>query len=258
LPLNAYSVVDTHTHLCDPLFDKDREDVIKRARAVGVSAIVVVSETLSDVLRNLELATSYPLLWPAGGLYPTHLDLSEAKQVSSLIRKERHRFFAIGEVGLDYWIVKQESEREIQHEIFNKFIDLSLELNLPLNIHSRSAGRHAIEILLERRARKVQLHAFDGKASSALPGAEEGFFFSIPPSVIRSPQKQKLVKRLPLSTLLVETDSPVLGPLHNERNEPSNIMISVNAISEIKNVSKEEVLETVFNNTHQLYGDRDL
>jgi len=257
LPPDTYSIVDTHAHLCDPLFDKDREEVIKRARVVGVSAIVVVSETLSDVHRNLELAANYPLLWPAGGLYPTHLDLSEAKRISALMRKERHKFFAIGEVGLDYWIVKQESEREVQHEIFKEFIDLSIELDLPLNIHSRSAGRHAIEILLEHRARKVQLHAFDGKAASALPAVEEGFFFSIPPSVIRSPQKQKLVRRLPLSNLLVETDSPVLGPTNKERNEPSNVMISVNVISELKNISKEEVLETVFENTYRLYGDRN-
>jgi TatD DNase family protein len=250
--------VDTHTHLCDPLFDKDREDVLKRARDAGVSAIVVVSENLTDVHRNLELAEHYPLLWPAGGLYPTHLDPSEAKRIGSLMRKERDKFFAIGEVGLDYWVVKQESEREIQREIFHEFINLSLELNLPLNIHSRSAGRHAIDMLLEHGARKVQLHAFDGKAASALPAVEEGFFFSIPPSVIRSPQKQKLVKRLPLSNLLVETDSPVLGPLPEERNEPSNIMISVSAISEIKNVSEEEVLETVFENTYRLYDDRGL
>lgn len=257
MPPDTYNIVDTHTHLCDPLFDKDREEVIKRARVVGVSAIVVVSETLSDVHRNLELAANYPLLWPAGGLFPTHLDLSEAKRISALMRKERHKFFAIGEVGLDYWIVKQESEREVQHEIFKEFIDLSIELDLPLNIHSRSAGRHAIEILLEHRARKVQLHAFDGKAASALPAVEEGFFFSIPPSVIRSPQKQKLVRRLPLSNLLVETDSPVLGPTNKERNEPSNVMISVNVISELKNISKEEVLETVFENTYRLYGDRN-
>jgi TatD DNase family protein len=103
----------------------------------------------------------------------------------------------------------------------------------------------------------VQLHAFDGKAASALPALEEGFFFSIPPSVIRSPQKQKLVRRLPLSNLLVETDSPVLGPTNKERNEPSNVMISVNVISELKNISKEEVLETVFENTYRLYGDRN-
>ena len=254
MPSDAFKIVDTHTHLCDPLFDRDRDDVLERAMNVGVSAIVVVSETLSDVHANLELASKYPFLWPAGGLYPTHLDLSELNKINALIRKERHRFLAIGEVGLDYWAVKQESERERQREIFYEFINLSIELDLPLNIHSRSAGRVTIDLLLKRGARKVQLHAFDGKASSALPAIEAGYFFSIPPSVIRSPQKQKLVKRLPLSNLLVETDSPVLGPYPGERNEPSNVMISVVAISKIKNVSKEEVIETVLDNTNRLYS----
>ena len=164
--------MDTHTHLCDPLFDRDRDDVLERAMNVGVSAIVVVSETLSDVHANLELASKYPFLWPAGGLYPTHLDLSALTEINTLIRKERHRFWAIGEVGLDYWAVKHKSERECQREIFHQSIDLAMELDLPLNIHSRSAGRVAIDTLLKRGARKVQMHAFDGKASSALPAVE--------------------------------------------------------------------------------------
>jgi TatD DNase family protein len=256
LPPDAFRVVDTHTHLCDPIFDRDRDDVLERAMNAGVSSIVVVSETLSDVQRNLELALRYPSLWPAGGLYPTHLDRSESTKISTLIRKERHRFWAIGEVGLDYWAVKQESDRERQREIFHEFIDLAIELNLPLNIHSRSSGRVAIDTLLKHGARKVQMHAFDGKASSALPAVEAGYFFSIPPSIIRSAQKQKLVKQLPLSCLLVETDSPVLGPDPGKRNEPSNVMISVAAISEIKNIRKEEVLETVLDNTNRLYAVR--
>jgi len=129
---------------------------------------------------------------------------------------------------------------------------------LPLNVHSRSAGRHAIALLLEHNAKKVQLHAFDGKASAALPAVEAGFFFSIPPSIVRSRQKQKLVKQLPLSCLLVETDSPVLGPSPDERNEPANSVISINAIAEIKNISKEEVMETVFDNTCRLFGNLNL
>ncbi|MFH1293306.1 MAG: TatD family hydrolase, partial [Pseudomonadota bacterium] len=87
---------------------------------------------------------------------------------------------------------------------------------------------------------------------------EAGFFFSIPPSIVRSRQKQKLVKQLPLSYLLVETDSPVLGPSPDERNEPANAVISINAIAEIKNISKEEVMETVFDNTCRLFGDLNL
>jgi len=101
--------------------------------------------------------------------------------------------------------------------------------------------RLAWALLLEHNAKKVQLHAFDGKASTALPAVEAGFFFSIPPSIVRSRQKQKLVKQLPLSCLLVETDSPVLGPSPDERNEPANAVVSLNAIAEIKDISKNTV-----------------
>jgi TatD DNase family protein len=135
------------------------------------------------------------------------------------------------------------------------FIELSKELNRPLNIHSRSAGRHAIALLLENNAARVQMHAFDGKAGAALPAVEAGYFFSIPPSVVRSRQKQKLVKRLPLSCLLIETDSPVLGPTPDERNEPANIRQSIKAIAELKDVSEEEVIVAVCENTERLYGN---
>jgi TatD DNase family protein len=173
----------------------------------------------------------------------------------ALIRRERERHVAIGEVGLDYWVVQGEAERELQREIFARFIDLSRELALPLNVHSRSAGRHAVGLLLERSARKVQLHAFDGKASAALPAVEAGYLFSIPPSVVRSQQKQNLVRRLPLSSLLVETDSPVLGPIPEGRNEPANITFAVDAIAAIKKVSTEEVLEVISRNALRLFGD---
>jgi TatD DNase family protein len=248
-------LVDSHAHMCDALFDSDRTEVLERARAVGVTAIIVVGEDLADARRNLDLAARHPLLRPAAGLYPTHLDLPAAETMVSFIRGEGERLVAIGEVGLDYWVVQDEGERELQRQIFARFIDLSRELDLPLNVHSRSAGRHAVGLLLERGARKVQLHAFDGKASFALPAVEAGYLFSIPPSVVRSQQKQNLVRRLPLSCLLVETDSPVLGPTPGGRNEPSNITVAVNAIAQIKNVSKEEVLEAVSQNAFCLFGD---
>ena len=248
------NLVDTHTHLCDASFDADRTEVLERARKAGVTAVIAVSGTLADAQRNLELAQDHALLRPAAGLYPTHLDCADAEAMVALIREERHRLWAIGEVGLDHWKVKEEAERGVQREIFGKFIDLSLELDLPLNVHSRSAGRHAIALLLERNARRVQLHAFDGKATSALPGVEAGYFFSIPPSIVRSKQKQKLVKRLPLSCLLIETDSPVLGPSPDERNEPANIRQSVKAIAALKDISEETVIAAVWENTERLYG----
>jgi len=246
-------MIDTHTHLCDPVFSNDRGLVLAKARSAGVTRVISVSENLADAELNLKLAEIHPELYPAAGLYPAHLDLEAARAVLALIEKEYGKLVAIGEVGLDYWLVKDESEREIQREIFSLFIQASIETALPLNVHSRSAGRAVIALLLEKGARLVQLHAFDGKASSALPAVEAGFFFSIPASIVRSRQKQKLVRQLPLESLLLETDSPVLSPVGNSRNEPANLALALDAIAEIKGEKREKVRELVTANTLQLY-----
>lgn len=251
-------IVDTHAHMVDPAFDADRAEVLERARKSGVIAVVAVGETLADAERNLRLAEDFPILKPAAGLYPTYLDRLEAEHMMAWIRQHHARLVAIGEVGLDRWAVKEEKERETQVEIFRMFVRLAGELSLPLNVHSRSAGREAVRVLLGEGAQKVQLHAFDGKAGSALPGVEAGYFFSIPPSVMRSRQKQKLVRRLPLSCLLLETDSPVLGASPGERNEPANACAVLDAVSEIKGLSREEVAEALLENTCRLFGSRIL
>jgi TatD DNase family protein len=247
-------LVDAHAHICDAVFDGDRDEVLARARKAGVDAIIAVGEDLFDARRNLDLTREHPMLRAAAGLYPSHLNLDEAAEMAAFIRRNRSRLAAIGEVGLDYWIAKEDSERALQREILKTFIELSKTLKLPLNVHSRSAGRHAIALLLENDAPQVQMHAFDGKAGAALQAVEAGYFFSIPPSVVRSRQKQKLVRQLPISCLLIESDSPVLGPLPQERNEPANIRAAIKAIAKIKAIAEEEVVAAVSENTRRLYG----
>ncbi|MBI4791771.1 MAG: TatD family hydrolase [Deltaproteobacteria bacterium] len=248
-------LVDTHAHLCDRVFDADRPEVILRAREAGIAAIVIVGETLEDARRNLVLAGEYPCLKPAAGLYPQYADTAEAERLIDFIRSQPGSFYAIGEVGLDFWLAKEEPAREVQRQVFRRFIELAGELALPLNVHSRSAGRQAVALLLEAGAGRVQMHAFDGRFSAALPAVEAGYFFSVPPSIVRSPQKQKLVRHLPLSCLLVESDSPVLGPDPAQRNEPANVVLAVQAIAELKDITCEEVEEMVRENSRRLYGD---
>ena len=250
---SLFSLVDTHAHLCAPEFTHDLGAVLSRARAAGVAAVIAVGETLADAGRNLELSRQHPMIRPAAGLYPTVLEPDQAEALHCFIRRNRPVLAAIGEVGLDFWMVQNEKDRELQQEIFNGFIALAREMDLPLNVHSRSAGRPAIGLLLKSSAARVQLHAFDGRASTALPAVDAGYFFSVPPSVVRSRQKQKLVKQLPLSCLLVETDSPVLGPEPTVRNEPANLPRAVQAIAEIKSLPIQAVMEAVAANTARLY-----
>lgn len=235
-------MIDCHAHLADESFQTDLDRVILRAEEAGVSAIVCVSEGLADADRVLALARLHPQIRPCLGLHPDKADLDEARTLASMIRSESDRLAAIGEVGLDYWVAKEDEARTIQREVLALFADLSKELDLPLNVHSRSAGRHALDLLKARGARRVLMHAFDGKAAYALSGVDAGFLFAVPPSVVRSPQKQKLVRRLPLESLVLETDSPVLGPDPQARNEPANARISAEAIAEIKSVALDEVI----------------
>ncbi len=252
-------LVDAHAHLGAPEFDADRDAVLDRAQAAGVKAIVAVGETLADAEKNLRLAAgpglvAATMIRPTAGLYPTILDRDQARSLEALIRRERARLIAIGEVGLDHWKIQDPAERETQREIFLGFVRLAAETGLPLNVHSRSAGKATIDLLLESNAKRVLLHAFDGRAATALPAVEAGFFFSVPPSVVRSPQKQKLVRRLPIENLLVETDSPVLGPEPGARNEPANVTISVSAIAALKELHEDEVIDVVEQNQHRLFG----
>jgi TatD DNase family protein len=246
-------LIDAHAHMADKAFAADLEAVLEAAAEAGVGGIMTVGENLEDAHRVLELAEKFSLLKPCAGLYPETLDLAMAEAMVAFIRAHRDRLVGIGEVGLDHWVVKEAEEWAIQEQTFAQFVALSEECDLPLNVHSRSAGRHTIRFLREKGARKVLMHAFDGKASAALEGIEAGYYFSIPPSVVRSPQKQKLLRHLPLDRLLLESDSPVLGPDPTARNEPKNIVVACEAIASAKGVSMEEAARVTTENALRLF-----
>lgn len=256
-------MIDCHAHLAGSDFDADRDHVIERARLAGVERIVVVGEDWADDVRVLEVcATHGSVLSPCVGLHPDrfaeHRDAPDdqtIEAVTEIARTHRVRLAAIGEVGLDYWYVKSDRRRAQQRACLEAMVALADDLELPLNVHSRSAGHHTLDLLIACGARRVLMHAFDGKASYAARAAEQhGYLFSIPPSVLRSSQKQKLVKRLPLEALALESDSPVLGPEPHVRNEPANIAYALRCIATLKGASEERVREVTTANAARLFA----
>jgi len=245
------SIIDTHCHLEQDEFNEDRLSVIQRANEKGIH-IITSGITEDTWQRCLQLAREHENVYAAIGLDPLLTNYS--KSAKNVIKKNSDDIVAIGEVGLDHFRERDHTQRDLQESVFKEFITLSNELKVPIQIHSRSAGKKAIDILESSGASAVHLHAFDGRASYARSASIElGYYFSIPTSVVRSPQKKKLAKAIAIERLLLETDSPVLGPEKGERNEPTNIGIALTEVASILRRDEEELREIILENTLRLY-----
>ncbi|XP_037551169.1 tatD DNase domain containing 3-like isoform X2 [Nematolebias whitei] len=256
--------VDCHCHISAGDFDKDVEEVIERSKKAGLLAVLAVAEHAGEFNKIIELSQRFSgFVFPCLGVHPVQ-EVSAGQQRGAapqdldaalpIMKKYKEELVAIGEVGLDFTprFVSSDLDKENQRRVLIRQAQLAKELDLPLNVHSRSAGRPTIQLLKEQGVDKALLHAFDGKPSVAMEGVKAGFFFSIPPSIIRSEQ-QKLVKQLPLENICLETDSPALGPEKQVRNEPQNICVCAEYISKIKGVSLETVIEATTQNALRLF-----
>ncbi|XP_029982831.1 putative deoxyribonuclease TATDN3 isoform X1 [Sphaeramia orbicularis] len=260
-----HGYVDCHCHISAADFDQDIEEVVENAKQSGLLALLAVAEHSGEFEKIIDLSQRFPgFIFPCLGVHPVQEVSPEQQRGASLqdldaalpiIEKYKDHLVAIGEVGLDFTprYVRADADKENQRQVLIGQAELAKRLDLPLNVHSRSAGRPTIHLLKELGVNRALLHAFDGKPSVALEGVKAGYLFSIPPSIIRSEQKQKLVKQLPLESICLETDSPALGPEKQVRNEPKNISISAEYISKVKGVSVETVMELTTQNALRLF-----
>lgn len=245
-------LIDSHCHLAETIFDNDLEEVIKRAahEKIDIITSAINPETWD---KSLEISMRYPNCYMSAGLDP--LLYQETSSAIEWIENHHNLIISIGEIGIDHYRVRDHADRKSQEDSFRRLITLALEFSLPMQIHSRSAGKKALEILTSLNAEKVQMHAFDGRASLArVASREQGYYFSIPTSVVRSPQKKKLVKAINIERLLLETDSPVLGAQKGVRNEPSNLTFALNEVAKILNRDVDEVRKIVVENSLRLYS----
>ena len=247
-------LIDVHCHIHETIFDNDRREVVDRARKNGVKHIITSAIKPGGVDRALRVINEFKgYISLTIGHDPILVDdILFSKQVE-YVRKYSNIIVGVGEVGLDYYVIRDYEKRSKQRKFFVEWISIAEELNLPLIVHSRSAGKYAIKEILKYKYFNVVMHAYDGSVGWAMEAAKHGIYFSIPPSVTFSVQKQKLVKKLPLESLLLETDSPVLSPFKGQRNEPVNIIYSAMKIAEIKNISLDKVIEVTTDNALNVF-----
>ncbi len=251
--------IDSHVHLDMPAFDEDREEVIQRAHENGISQMITIGCGLPSSKAATKIAEEHPSIFAAIGVHPHDAEEATQEELDGLekLLHESPKVVGIGEVGLDYHYMN--SPKEAQQKIFRHFIRLSLKTGYPLVIHSREAEEDTLKILDEERQGqplKGVIHCFSGSLEFAQRCLDMGFYISIPGIITFSKGLRKVVKQLPLSKLLVETDGPYLAPVpyRGRRNEPAFVLETAKKVAQTLQLPLEEVLQQTVHNTRTLFN----
>jgi len=231
-------LIDSHTHLYDPVFDADRDDVIRRAREAGISAVISIGCDLETSRRAVDLADRYEMIYATVGVHPhevKHLDDAGLAELQKLAAHKK--VVGYGEIGLDYYYLH--SPKETQQRQFRRQIGLAKELGLPIVVHSRDAKSDTLAILKEEGAETVGgvMHCFTGDLEMARTAIRMNFYISFSGvlTFANAGALREVARALPLERILVETDCPYLSPVPNRgrRNEPAYIRHTADALARL-------------------------
>ncbi len=243
-------IIDTHAHLSRFDVYGRVDEIINEALGGGLLGIINVTMRIDEVSRAFDLVNRYRgFVFTALGYNYGGFDIREAGEIMKIAGERADLIVGIGEVGLDYVKVKDKVLREISKHIFIKWVTLAKELDLPLIIHSRDSENDVINILSRYGPVRCVVHAFSGNRSQAMRLLELGCYFSIPPTIARSQQKRDLARLLPLDRLLLESDTPELGPSVNEPSRPIHVKLVLNELSRLLNVDIYELSNVILENT---------
>lgn len=249
-------LTDTHCHLHLSQFDPDRDEVVARAEANGVTGIIEVGLDLESNRKAIALATRYPQVYAAVGIHP-----HEAGEVTQETWEELRSLasqpdvVAIGETGLDYY--RDYSPRKKQKEALKRQLSLARGLKKPVILHNREAHDDLLCIVEEDGEGVTGVfHCFSGDLAMAERCLEMGFYISIagPVTYRNAHRLRELARTLPLEKLLLETDSPFLSPYRGRRNEPAYVKLVAQKVAEIRGASFEELAQATAENATRLFG----
>lgn len=250
-------MIDTHAHLQWRDFDKDREEVIKRAFTTDLNAIISVGYDLEACGETVRIANDHNGIYAAVGIHPHDAKSLDAKALDALRElSENRKVVAIGEIGLDYY--RDLSPRQKQKEAFERQIRLAQELDLPIIVHDREAHADILQILRDSGSNVTGvMHCFSGSLEMAEEVIKLGYLISIagPVTFPNAKKLHELVGRLPEESLVLETDCPWLAPqsMRGKRNEPSFILETARKVAELKEIPFDLLVQTTSQNATRLF-----
>jgi TatD DNase family protein len=252
-------LIDSHCHLYLDDFVPDLKNVLTRAAEEGVRRIYMPSIDSNHLKRMLELQESYRgICYSMLGLHPCYVRENYPDELEIMKNAiENNEFFAIGEIGLDYYWDRSFAEQQMI--CFREQINMAVQHNLPVVIHSRSSMDDCIAVLKENKGRNVSgiFHCFSGNIENANDIIDCGFMLGIGGVITyKNSGLAAVVAEVPLEHIVLETDAPYLTPVpfRGKRNESSYLKYIVAKIAEVKNISEEEVATVTTSNAKRIFG----
>jgi len=251
--------VDAHIHLSDEEYSGCIEEIMAEAKDSNVVALVSSSMDLETSIRSLKLVEQYSgMVYAALGIHPWNVNAlteEELQQTMELISEKRQdkALIAIGEIGLDY---KYAAIWDKQLMVFNEMLHLAEKLDLPVIIHSRGTTAKIVEMLPSYNLKRVLLHWFSNPISALSNVVENGYYITEGLPTIYSNGIREVVRKIPLTNLLTETDGPVhffKQPFNGKRTTPAFIPTVVKAIAEIKKVEAAVAAEQIVKNFEEFF-----
>lgn len=245
-------IIDTHCHLY-PSEMQNAEEIIKECADNNISVILNGVDIASNN-EILELSKKYDNVYAAIGLNYDQIDTFTDEDLVLLEEQiKNNKIVALGEIGIDYYWTKENSEKQIY--FFKKQLELAEKYDLPVIVHAREASQEVFDIIKNSNVRKGSMHCYAGSIELAKEYIKLGFYIGIDGPITYDNNRKgvELVSNIPVENLLIETDSPYLSPLRGQINTPLNLKYIAGKISEIKNISIEEIYEITYNNANNLF-----
>jgi len=251
---------DTHCHLDFEQFDKDRDEVIKRAKENNVEYILNVGTDIESSKKVIEISEKYDFIYSSVGIHPLNVseyNIQDLKEIEKLVKHNKVK--AIGETGLDFYYSKENKEK--QKDFFVAQVEIAGKYNLPLIIHQRESKNELIEIIEKvKLPEKVVFHCFGGDNQLSEYCNKKGFFISFTGILTFKNAKnvKEVAKNYPVERIMVETDAPFLAPVphRGKRNEPFMVKYIVEEISKLKKMDINELAEIIFKNSLNFFLTR--
>lgn len=251
-------IFDSHAHYDDGAFDDDRDELLNKMAAAGVTEIVNVGASLQGVQASQDLVDRYPFIYAAVGVHPDEvgsLDEQKLQWMYELCRKPKT--VAVGEIGLDYYWDKE--SHELQKQWFIRQLQMAKDVGLPVNIHSREAAQDTFDIMKAEHAGTTGgiIHCFSSSAQMAMEYVKLGYYIGIGGVVTFKNARvmKEVAAAVPLERIVIETDCPYLAPAPNrgKRNSSLYLPLVIEEIARIRGITPQEVEMAVYENTLHVY-----